>query len=283
RLTCPTRRSSDLYNARHIRLVPCGVILEHRNGVFINAKQNTLRYCHQVGCRLHIQHYARSDVLKTAKLRDNFRTSVSVGSTFTVQERYDRYESQVVLNPLDDRIAAIVILAGQNRLVRQIHRETLISVVSAWSEWMRGLARCVKESDGPIHPLCAWINIDPHVSRRLDTDDRDVCRMPILTILLHRLRNSHERSTMNQHLQQEYVSFLIEVVNIPPIHQAFIIIHHTLRAEPCNLNTSHERIKIQARPPYSGRNIPILLRDSRLVNIEAYARLVILAILTKIV
>src|SRR5690606_9427247 len=265
------------------RLVPCGVILEHRNGVFINTEQNPLRYRHLVGYRLQIQHHTRSVVPTTTKLRDNFRTSVYVGSTFKVHERYDRYEYQDRLGPLDARLAPILILAGQNRLVRQIHRETLISVVSAWSEWMRGLARCVKESDGPIHPLCARINIDPHVSRRLDTNDRDVCRMPVINILLHRLRDSHERSTMNQHLQQEYVSFLIEVVNIPPIHQAFIIIHHTLRAEPCNLNTSHERIKIQTRPPYSGRNIPILLRNSRLVNIEAYARLVILAILTKIV
>src|SRR5690606_9041099 len=138
-------------------------------------------------------------------------------------------------------IAAIVILAGQNRLVRQIHRETLISVVSAWSEWMRGLARCVKESDGPIHPLCAWINIDPHVSRRLDTDDRDVCRLPILNILLHRHRNRHERSTMKQHLQHEYVSFLLEVINIPPTQQALIITHHALRAEPCNPNTRYKR------------------------------------------
>src|SRR5690606_28341850 len=148
---------------------------------------------------------------------------------------------------------------------------------------MRGLARCVKESDGPIHPLCAWINIDPHASRRLDTDDRDVCRMHIRNILLHRLRKSHESTTLKRNLQREFVSFLIEVVNIPPILQAFIIIHHTLRAEPCNLNTRYKRVKIQTRPPYSGRNVPILLRNSRLVNIEAYARLVILAILTKIV
>src|SRR5690606_24415646 len=232
------------------RLVPCGVILEHRNGVFINTEQNPLRYRHQVGCRLHIQHYTSSDVLKTTKLRDNFRTSVSVGSTFTVQERYDRYESQVMPDPLDDRIAAIVILAGQNRLVRQIHRETLISVVSAWSEWMRGLARCVQESDGPIHPLCARINIDPHVSRRLDTNDRDVCRLPVINILLHRLRDSHERSTMNLLLKQQCGSFMIEVVYNPPFSQAFTICHHSLRAEPSNLTTRHERIKIQTRRPY---------------------------------
>ncbi len=143
-------------------------------------------------------------------------------------------------DPLDDRVAAIIILPGQNRFVRQIHRETLINIISARSERVRGLTRCMEEPDCPIHTLRTRINVNPHVSRRLDTDDRDVCRMPVINILLHRLRNSHERSTMNQHLQQEYASFLIKVIDVPPIHQTLIVISHTLRTKPCNLNTGYE-------------------------------------------